>query len=142
MRIVGGPENLVRANVLRQHVQAPLDWLKGDPAVPLEQLAGPGLQSGVVQPLVVEMAIHAIQPGCDPAPTGLRKPMRTLGKRSHTPPQMTLTARHIISMVCEMMCLAPRLSKRSTPTVGMPLAPPSWKPIAKSSSCASAQNGS
>ncbi len=56
----------------------------------------------------------AIQP-----PPDSRKPMRILGKRSHTPPQMTPSATSIISIVCEMMCRAPRPSKRSTPTVGM-----------------------
>ena len=48
----------------------------------------------------------------------------------------------IISIVCEMMCFAPRPSKRSMPTVGMPLLPPSWMPIEKSSSSAALQNGS
>ncbi len=44
-------------------------------------------------------------------------------------------------MVCETMCLAPRVSKRSTPTWGMPPLAPSCSPIAKSSSCASSQKG-
>ena len=66
MRGVGGPEHLVRGKVLRPPVQAPRDWLKGEPAVPVEQHAGPGLQAGVVQPLVVDMAIQAISPGRTP----------------------------------------------------------------------------
>jgi len=47
------------------------------------------------------------------------------GWRSHTPPQITLMQASIISIVWLMMCFAPRPSKRSTPTVGMPLLPPS-----------------
>src|SRR5215813_11661068 len=73
MRRVGGPEHRVRANGLRQHARAPLDWRKADPAVPLAQLAGPGLHSGVVTPLVVAMAIHTIEPECNPTPIGLEK---------------------------------------------------------------------
>ena len=68
--------------------------------------------------------------------------MRSFGCRSQTPPQITLSAASIISIVWVMMCRAPRLSKRSTPTCGMPPLAPSWKPIAKSSSSASVQNGS
>ena len=37
---------------------------------------------------------------------------------------------------------APRPSKRSMPTCGMPAEAPSWKPIAMSRSSAAAQNGS
>src|SRR5881409_3828619 len=40
----------------------------------------------------------AIQP-----PPDSKKPMRTFGKRSHTPPQMTLRATSIISIVCEII---------------------------------------
>src|SRR2546426_3163911 len=110
MRIVGGPENLVRANVLRERVQAPLDWLKEDPAVPLEQLAGPGLQSGVVKPLVVEMAIHAIQPGCDPAPTGLQKADAPLGETfAYTAPNDTHGHEHHLHGVRDDVPGAPAL---------------------------------
>src|SRR2546421_10348553 len=42
MRIIRGPQNLVRTYVIRQHVQTVLDRLKGNPAVALKQLAGPG----------------------------------------------------------------------------------------------------
>ena len=68
--------------------------------------------------------------------------MRTRGWRSQTPPQITLMAASIISIVCEMMCRAPRVSKRSTPTVGIPPEEPSWKPMEKSRAWASAQKGS
>ena len=41
------------------------------------------------------------------------------------PPQITLMQASIISIVWLMMWRAPRPSKRSTPTVGMPLDAPS-----------------
>ena len=56
---------------------------------------------------------------------------------------VTLSATSIISMVCETMWRAARSSSnRSTPTVGIPVVEPSWKPIEKSSASAIAQNGS
>ena len=67
--------------------------------------------------------------------------MRTLGWRSHTPSQITLIAASIISIVWEMMCRAPRFWKRSTPTWGMPPLAPSCRPMEKSSSSTSFQNG-
>src|SRR5207245_11493315 len=61
MRIIGGPENLVRAQVLGQIRQAALDGLKGDPALPPEILAGPQAQRGVIEnPAILEVAVHAI----------------------------------------------------------------------------------
>jgi hypothetical protein len=46
-------------------------------------------------------------------------------------------------MVCETMWRAARSSSnRSTPTVGIAVVDPSWKPIEKSSASAIAQNGS
>ena len=48
----------------------------------------------------------------DQPPPDLRKPTRSMGCRSQTPPQMKLMAASIISMVWEMMCCAPRPSKR------------------------------
>src|SRR5215471_2743562 len=80
MRIVCGPQNLVGANVIRQHVQATLDGLKGNPAVALEKLAGPRVQSGIVETLVVKMAIHAIQPWSNPAATRLQETNADLRK--------------------------------------------------------------
>src|SRR5262249_60417641 len=73
MRIVRGPQNFVGANVICQHVQAALDGLKGNPAVALEELAGPRAQSRIVKTLVVKMAIHAIQPWSNPAATRLQE---------------------------------------------------------------------
>jgi hypothetical protein len=88
------------------------------------------------------MTVHAIEPGATQPPPDSRKATLSLGCLSHTPPQIMLMQASIISMVCEMMCWAPRPSKRSMPTVGMPLLPRSWRPMQKSSSSASRQNGS
>ena len=63
-----------------------------------------------------------------------------------------LIAAIIISMVWEMMCLAPRVSQRSTPTWGMPALAPSadvktmYRPSAetegaKSSACSFEMSG-
>src|SRR2546422_6765439 len=49
MRIIGGPENLVRAKVLRQIRQAAFDWLETDPTVPFEILTGPHTQRRVIE---------------------------------------------------------------------------------------------
>src|SRR5262245_34932763 len=73
MWIVRGPQNFVGANVIRQHVQATLDGLKGNPAVALKECTGPRAQSRIVKALVVEMAIHAIQPWGNPATTRLQE---------------------------------------------------------------------
>src|SRR5918911_1376091 len=73
-------KNLVRAKVIRQHVQTPFDRLKGNPAVALEELAGPDFQPRVVKPLVVEMPIHTVQPRRNPAATGLQETNADVGK--------------------------------------------------------------
>src|SRR5262245_56853150 len=87
MRIVCGPQNLVGANVIRQHVQATLDGLKRNPAVTLEELARARAQSGIVKTLVVKMAIHAIQPWRNPATTRLQETNADLRKTfTHTTP--------------------------------------------------------
>ena len=68
--------------------------------------------------------------------------MRIFGCFSHTPPQITARQASIISIVWVMMCRAPRPSKRSMPTCGMPAEAPSWNPTEMSRSSAAAQNGS
>src|SRR6266849_4639710 len=61
MRIVGGPQNLVRTEVLGQMRQAALHRFKGNPALPLEILAGPHAQWGIVEEaLIVKVPVHAI----------------------------------------------------------------------------------
>src|SRR6202041_504883 len=44
-----------------------LHRLERDPAIALEQLAWPHRQAGIVEALVVEVTVHAIQPAGDPA---------------------------------------------------------------------------
>src|SRR5262249_62392361 len=73
MRIVGGPENLVWSDVVRQHGEAALHGLKGDPAVAAEELARTQGEPRVVEALVVEVAIHAIEPAGDPAAARLEE---------------------------------------------------------------------
>src|SRR5262249_30947135 len=67
VRVVGRPQDLVRADIFREHLDAALDRLEGDPAISLKQLAPPGLEAGIVQALVVEMPVHAVEPWRDPA---------------------------------------------------------------------------
>src|SRR6202140_5023725 len=52
MRVVGRPHDLVRADIVGQYPQAALDRLEGDPAIAPEQIARPGLQAGIVEPLI------------------------------------------------------------------------------------------
>src|SRR5262245_43619330 len=67
MRIVGRPQDLVRPDVVGQDAQAALDGLERDPAVTLEQLARPHRQPGIVEALVVEVTVHAVEPRRDPS---------------------------------------------------------------------------
>src|SRR5271169_3641845 len=67
MRIVGRPQDLVRSDILGEHPEAALDRLERDPAIAPEELARPGLETGIVKALIVEMAVHAVEPGCHPA---------------------------------------------------------------------------
>src|SRR6266851_3719774 len=74
MRIVGRPQDLVRADIVGEHPEAALDRLERDPAIALEQFAGPRLQPGIVEPLVVEMAVHAVEPWRHPAAARFEEP--------------------------------------------------------------------
>jgi len=67
VRVVGRPQDLVRPDILGEHPEAALDRLKRDPAIASEQIARPGLEAGIVEALVVEMPVHAVEPRCDPA---------------------------------------------------------------------------
>src|SRR5882724_6498076 len=73
VRIVGGPQDLVRADVVGEDREAALDRLERDPAVPLEQLARPHREPGVVEALVVEVAVHAVEPRRDPSAARLEE---------------------------------------------------------------------
>src|SRR5262249_59175559 len=73
------PQDLVRADIVGQRPDRALDRLEGDPAVALEQLARPGLEAGIVEPLVVEMTVHAVEPGRHPAAARLQEADPELG---------------------------------------------------------------
>ncbi len=67
--------------------------------------------------------------------------MRIFGCFSHTPPQITARQASIISIVWRDD--VPRRALEAVHAdLGMPREPPSWKPIAMSSSSAAVQNGS
>src|SRR6267143_2422211 len=66
MRVVGGPEDLVRTDVVGEHREAALDGLERDPAIALEELAGTHRQARIVEALVVEVAVHPVEPRRDP----------------------------------------------------------------------------
>src|SRR5262245_55106035 len=55
VRVVGGPEDLVRADVVGEHAETALHGLEGDPAVALEQLARPHREARVVEAAIVEV---------------------------------------------------------------------------------------
>src|SRR3989441_1459474 len=73
VRIIDGPHDLVRPDVVGQHRDAALDRLERDPAIALEQLARPRLRRGLVEALVIEVPVHAVEPRRDPATARLEK---------------------------------------------------------------------
>src|SRR6266436_3311026 len=73
VRIIGGPHDLVRPDIVGQHRDAAFDRLERDPAVALEQLARPRLRRGLVEALVIEVPVHAVEPRRDPAAARLEK---------------------------------------------------------------------
>src|SRR5467141_1716432 len=73
MRVVGRPEDLARADIVGKHREASLDRLEGNPAIAAEQIARTCLQPGIIEALIVEMAVHPIEPRCDPASSRLEE---------------------------------------------------------------------
>src|SRR2546425_5804297 len=73
VRIIGGPHDLVRPDVVGQHRDAAFDRLERNPAVALEQFARPRLRRRLVEPLVIEVPIHTVEPRRDPAAARLEK---------------------------------------------------------------------
>src|SRR3989442_8269839 len=73
VRIVGGPHDLVRPDVVGEHRDATFDRLERDPAIALEQLARSRLRRGLVEALVIEVPVHAVEPWRDPAAARLEK---------------------------------------------------------------------
>src|SRR5882762_1733346 len=57
MRIIRRPHDLVGADIVGQHRDAALDRLERDPAIAPKQVAWPHLRRGLVEPVVVEMAV-------------------------------------------------------------------------------------
>ncbi len=68
MRVIGRPHDLVRTNIVGKHGDAIFDWLEADPAIALEQLARTRFRSEFIEPLVVEMPIHAVEQKIQPPP--------------------------------------------------------------------------
>jgi len=79
MGVVGRPQDLVRSDIVGQHLEAALDRLERDPAIAPEELARARREPGIVEPLIVEMSVHPVEPGRDPAPPDSRKAMRIFG---------------------------------------------------------------
>src|SRR6185369_8399636 len=73
VRIIGGPHDLVRPDVVGQHRDAAFDRLERDPAIALEQFARPRLRRRFVEALIVEVPVHAVEPRRDPAATRLEE---------------------------------------------------------------------
>src|SRR5712691_6484987 len=71
--IISGPHDLVRPDVVGQHRDAAFDWLERDPAIALEQFARPRLRRGLVEALVIEVPVHAVEPRRDPAAARLEE---------------------------------------------------------------------
>src|SRR4051794_22410607 len=67
MRIVGRPEDLVRTDIVGERAERAFDRLEGDPAIAPEDVARPHRQPRIVEALVVEVAVHAVEPRRDPA---------------------------------------------------------------------------
>src|SRR5713226_1114070 len=80
MGIIGGPQNMVRAQVVDQMGQAAFDGLEGDPALALEIFARAHTQTRVIQEaLVIEVTVHAVEPWCDPYTAGFEEGKAHLG---------------------------------------------------------------
>src|ERR1051326_3608735 len=73
MRIIGRPHDLMWPDVVGQRGNAALDRLERDPAVALEEFARTRLRGGIVDPVIVEMPVHAIDPRRDPAAARFQK---------------------------------------------------------------------
>jgi hypothetical protein len=60
-------------DIVGQRGNAALDRLERDPTVALEELAWTRLWSGIVEAVIIEMPVHAIDPRCDPAAARFQK---------------------------------------------------------------------
>ena len=57
VRIVRRPQDLLRADKVREYSEAGFDRLERNPAIALEEFARPRLQAGIVEKLIIEMAV-------------------------------------------------------------------------------------
>src|SRR5438552_14440787 len=73
VRVVGRPHDLMRPDIVGEHLEAALDRLERNPAIALEQFAWPYRQPRVIEALIVEMAVHAVEPRRDPAAAGFEE---------------------------------------------------------------------
>src|SRR6516162_2855993 len=67
MRIVGRPQDLIGANKVGEYLEAGFNGLERNPAIALKEFGGARLQVGIVEKLIIEMAVHTVEPGRDPA---------------------------------------------------------------------------
>src|SRR5262249_43544342 len=67
-------------------LDAALDRLERDPAIALEELARPGGEAGIVEALIVEVAVHPVEPRGRPAATPFEEPHPPLPKALPDPP--------------------------------------------------------
>src|SRR5438132_12054609 len=73
VRVVGCPQDLVWPDIFGEHFETALDRLERDPAIAPEEVARPDLQTGIVEALIVEMAVHTVEPRRDPAAAGFEE---------------------------------------------------------------------
>jgi len=60
VRIVRRPQDLLRADKVREYSEAGFDRLERNPAIALEEFARPRLQAGIVEKLIIEMAVSDV----------------------------------------------------------------------------------
>src|ERR1700732_4294619 len=109
MRVIGRPQDLVRADIVGEHLDAALDRLERDPAIALEQLAWPRLEAGIVEALVVEVAVHAVEPRCDPAAARFEKrdPDFRVALAHPAPDHAHAGQHHFHRVADDVLCAAP-----------------------------------
>jgi len=104
VRIVGRPQDLVRADIVGERTDRALDRLERDPAIAPEDVARRIVSPESLKPLSSKWRSMRSSHGAIQPPPDSRNATLSLGCRSQTPPQIMLIAASIISMVCEMMC--------------------------------------
>jgi hypothetical protein len=111
VRVIGRPHDLVRADIVGEYGDAIFDRLEGDPTIPLEEFARLHLWGSIIASLVVEMAVHAIEPRRDPPAARFEK--RDAQSRmtiDHTTPDHAQRRQHHLHRMADhvarrMVCL-------------------------------------